>query len=99
MTDGVYNTFGGTCDRNCTNLSAQARNRRTSARNLCSNMKEAKTSWSTRSASSSTIRNAETSCGIAPRSASNFHRAENGDHLRQAFRSIAEDLMRLRLSQ
>src|SRR5207244_4212027 len=39
MTDGVYNTFGGTCDRNCTNVSAQARQSQDAARWLCSNMK------------------------------------------------------------
>ena len=32
-------------------------------------------------------------------SGSTFFRAENGDQLRTAFRTIAEDLMRLRLSQ
>ena len=40
MTDGVYNTFGGSCDRGCGNISAQARKSQELSDKLCSNMKE-----------------------------------------------------------
>jgi hypothetical protein len=42
---------------------------------------------------------AETILKSCASSTSTFFRAENGEQLRTAFRLIAEDLMRLRLSQ
>jgi hypothetical protein len=98
MTDGVYNTFGGQCDRGCSNTSAQARDSQRVAAELCRNMKD-------RSVKVYSIgfklddRRAETILRECASSALTFYRAENGDQLRQAFRQIAEDLLRLRLSQ
>jgi hypothetical protein len=42
---------------------------------------------------------AETVLRSCASSGATFFRAENGDDLRAAFRSIAQDLLRLRLSQ
>jgi hypothetical protein len=98
MTDGVYNTFGGACDRDCSNRSAQARNSQDLARSLCRNMKDKNVvvysvGFMLDDASAEAVmRDCATSLGT-------FYRAENGNQLRQAFRDIAEDLMKLRLSQ
>ena len=98
MTDGVYNTFGGACDRNCTNSSAQARQSQDVARRLCSNMKGQNVKVYSIGFKLDDSR-AEKVLQDCASTALTFYRAENGDQLRQAFRQIAEDLMRLRLTQ
>lgn len=40
MTDGVYNTFGGACDRTCSDNSAEARTSQELARSLCRGMRD-----------------------------------------------------------
>jgi len=98
MTDGVYNTFGGQCDRNCSNTSAQARDSQNVAQRLCQNMKgkDVKVYSIGFKLDDPRAENVLRDCAS---SALTFYRAENGDQLRQAFRQIAEDLLRLRLSQ
>jgi Flp pilus assembly protein TadG len=98
MTDGVYNTFGGQCDRNCSNASAQARDSQRVAGDLCRNMKDRSVKVYSIGFKLDDPR-AETILRECASSALAFYRAENGDQLRQAFRQIAEDLLRLRLSQ
>ena len=95
MTDGVYNTFGGACDRACGNLSAQARESQELARNLCRNMSDQGVAVYAVGfmLDDATAENVLRDCA-----GSRFYRAENGSSLRQAFRDIAEDLMRLRLA-
>jgi Flp pilus assembly protein TadG len=98
MTDGVYNTFGGACDRTCSNLSAQATKSQDVASRLCSNMKDQKVQvYSVGFKLDDKL--AEDILRECATSATTFYRAENGEQLRQAFRLIAEDIMRLRLSQ
>jgi Flp pilus assembly protein TadG len=98
MTDGVYNTFGGACDRGCTNASTQARKSQDLADQLCKNMKDQKVVvYSVGFMLDDPI--AETVLKSCASSTNTFFRAENGDQLRTAFRRIAEDLLRLRLSQ
>jgi Flp pilus assembly protein TadG len=98
MTDGVYNTFGGQCDRSCSNTSAQARNSQNVAQRLCQNIKDkdVKVYSIGFKLDDSRAENVLRDCAST---ALTFYRAENGDQLRQAFRQIAEDLLRLRLSQ
>jgi hypothetical protein len=98
MTDGVYNTFGGQCDRNCSNSSAQARDSQDVARRLCENMKDKNVKVYSIGFKLDDPR-AENVLRDCASSAVTFYRAENGDQLRQAFRQIAEDLLRLRLAQ
>jgi hypothetical protein len=98
MTDGVYNTYGGSCDRGCGNVSDQARRSQDLARKLCGNMKKEKVvvysvGFKLDDASAQELLR---ECATSELT---FYRAENGDELRTAFRSIAEDLMRLRLSK
>ncbi len=97
MTDGVYNTFGGACDRNCSNVSAQARRSQDVARQLCSNMKGQNVKVYSIGFKLDDAR-AEAVLKDCASTALTFYRAENGDQLRVAFRQIAEDLMRLRLT-
>jgi Flp pilus assembly protein TadG len=98
MTDGVYNTFGGACDRDCSNRSTQARNSQDLARRLCRNMKDKNVVvYSVGFMLDDAT--AEAVLEECATSATTFYRAENGTQLRQAFRDIAEDLMRLRLSR
>lgn len=98
MTDGVYNTFGGTCDRSCSNTSAQARDSQATAKQLCQGMRDKGVQvYSVGFMLDDPI--AEAVLKECASSANNFFRAEDGDSLRTAFRRIAEDLMRLRLSQ
>ncbi len=98
MTDGVYNTFGGTCDRSCTNTSSQARQSQDVAERLCRNMKALNVKvYSIGFRLDDPI--AETVLRDCATSGVTFYRAESGEELRKAFRSIAEDLLRLRLSK
>ena len=98
MTDGVYNTFGGQCDRNCSNTSAQARDSQDVARRLCQGMKDKNVKVYSIGFKLDDPR-AENVLRDCASSAVTFYRAENGEQLRQAFRQIAEDLLRLRLAQ
>jgi Flp pilus assembly protein TadG len=98
MTDGVYNTYGGQCDRGCSNTSAQARNSQDVANRLCQNMKDKNVKVYSIGFKLDD-RRAEDVLRDCASSALTFYRAENGDQLRDAFRQIAEDLLRLRLSQ
>jgi Flp pilus assembly protein TadG len=98
MTDGVYNTFGGACDRNCSNVSQQATKSQDVARRLCSNMKSQNVKVYSIGFKLDD-RLAENILRECASTALTFYRAENGEQLRQAFRQIAEDLMRLRLAQ
>jgi len=98
MTDGVYNTFGGSCDRNCSNVSPQARDSQDVARRLCQNMKAQNVRvYSVGFMLDDPI--AETVLRNCASDALYFFRAENGNALRDAFRMIADDLLRLRLTQ
>lgn len=99
MTDGVYNTFGGTCDRGCTNLSAEAQRSQAAARSLCSSMKDGDKVVVYTIGFKLDDAIAESVLRDCATSESKFHRAENREQLRTAFRTIAEDLMRLRLSK
>ena len=98
MTDGVYNTFGGQCDRNCSNTSAQARDSQDVARRLCQGMKDKNVKVYSIGFKLDDPR-AENVLRDCASSAVTFYRAESGEQLRQAFRQIAEDLLRLRLAQ
>jgi hypothetical protein len=98
MTDGVYNTFGGQCDRSCSNTSGQARDSQRVAQQLCQNMKDKSVKVYSIGFKLDDPR-AENVLRECATSALTFYRAENGDQLLQAFRQIAEDLLRLRLSQ
>jgi Flp pilus assembly protein TadG len=98
MTDGVYNTFGGQCDRACSNTSAQARDSQDVAHRLCQNMKDKNIKVYSIGFKLDDPR-AENVLRDCASSALTFYRAEDGDQLRRAFRQIAEDLLRLRLSQ
>jgi hypothetical protein len=98
MTDGVYNTFGGDCGRDCSNRSTQAANSQDLARQLCRNMRDQNVVvYSVGFKLDDSL--AEAVLKDCASAANNFYRAENGTQLRQAFRDIAEDLMKLRLSQ
>ena len=100
MTDGVYNTFGGACDRSCSNTSAQATRSQDAARSLCSNMKSPNVGVKVYSVGFKLDdRRAEEVLRDCASSATTFYRAESGEQLRRAFREIAQDLMRLRLSK
>ena len=98
MTDGVYNTFGGQCDRSCSNVSAQARHSQDVAHRLCQNMKDknVKVYSIGFKLDDASAENVLRDCAST---ALTFYRAEDGQQLRDAFRQIAEDLLRLRLSQ
>ena len=98
MTDGVYNTFGGACDRGCSNTSAQAARSQDAARRLCANMKGQNVKVYSIGFKLDD-RLAEEVLKDCASTALTFYRAENGEQLRQAFRQIAEDLMRLRLTR
>jgi hypothetical protein len=98
MTDGVYNTFGGACDRSCTNTSSQARQSQDVAERLCRNMKALHVKvYAIGFRLDDPI--AETVLRDCATSGETFYRAVSGEKLRKAFRSIAEDLPRLRLSK
>ncbi len=98
MTDGVYNTYGGQCDRSCSNVSAQARDSQDVAHRLCQNMKDKNVKVYSIGFKLDDAR-AENVLRDCASSALTFYRAEDGQQLRDAFRQIAEDLLRLRLSQ
>jgi len=98
MTDGVYNTFGGTCDRSCSNTSLQAERSQGAARQMCANMKRENVKVYSVGFRLDDPR-AEDILQTCASSLLTFYRAENGEQLRQAFRNIAEDLLRLRLAQ
>jgi Flp pilus assembly protein TadG len=98
MTDGVFNTYGGSCDRGCSNTSAQASNSQALAKRLCANMKDKGVMVYSVGFKLDDAR-AEEVLRECASTALTFFRAENGDQLRQAFRLIAEDLLRLRLSR
>jgi Flp pilus assembly protein TadG len=96
MTDGVYNTFGGACDRGCSNVSDQADKSQELARNLCRNMSERGiVVYSV----GFMLDDARAESVLRDCAGGRFYRAENGTSLRQAFRDIAADLMALRLAQ
>jgi Flp pilus assembly protein TadG len=95
MTDGVYNTFGGACDRGCSNHSAQASSSQDLARNLCRGMREKgvvvySVGFMLDDPSAEEV--------LRDCAGSKFYRAENRASLRRAFSDIAQDLMNLRLS-
>jgi Flp pilus assembly protein TadG len=96
MTDGVYNTFGGACDRACSNVSAQARDSQDLARDLCRGMREQgvvvySVGFMLDDASAEDV--------LRECAGSRFYRAEDRAALRRAFSDIAHDLMQLRLAR
>jgi Flp pilus assembly protein TadG len=92
MTDGLYNTFGGS------NSSSKARQSQDVASQLCANMKGFKVKVYSIGFRLDDPR-AEAVLRECATSGVTFFRAESGEELRKAFRSIAEDLLRLRLSR
>ena len=96
MTDGVYNTFGGACDRACSNVSDQASRSQELARNLCRNMSD---QGIVVYSVGFMLDDARAESVLRDCAGGKFYRAENGMALRQAFRDIAADLMALRLAR
>jgi Flp pilus assembly protein TadG len=96
MTDGVYNTFGGACDRTCSNFSVQAQASQDLARNLCRGMRDQgvvvfSVGFMLDDPSAENV--------LRDCAGSRFYRAENRETLRRAFSDIAHDLMNLRLAR
>jgi Flp pilus assembly protein TadG len=96
MTDGIYNTFGGACDRACSNVSAEARNSQDLARRLCQGMRDKgvvvySVGFMLSDPAAEEI--------LRDCAGSRFYRAENRETLRRAFSDIAQDLLNLRLSR
>lgn len=96
MTDGVYNTFGGACDRTCSDNSAEARTSQELARSLCRGMRDKGVLVYTVGFMLSDPVAEEVLRDCA---GSRFYRAENRETLRRAFSDIAQDLLNLRLSR
>jgi Flp pilus assembly protein TadG len=96
MTDGIYNTFGGACDRACSDVSAEARNSQDLARRLCQGMRDKgvvvySVGFMLSDPAAEEI--------LRDCAGSRFYRAENRETLRRAFSDIAQDLLNLRLSR
>lgn len=96
MTDGVYNTFGGACDRACSDISAEARSSQDLARQLCRGMRD---KGVVVYAVGFMLSDPVAEEVLRDCAGSKFYRAENRETLRRAFSDIAQDLLNLRLSR
>jgi Flp pilus assembly protein TadG len=97
MTDGIYNTVGGVSGGD---ISAQATDSQNRAKGLCDSMKAKGISiYTVGFIGPSDPASAADTLKYCASGTGNFYKAEDGTQLDAAFRSIAQDISRLRLTK